>query len=34
MGPPCFPESCRLVQGSKTADHIITSEQRTERFDQ
>ena len=32
MGPPCFPESCRLVQGSKTADHIITSEQRTERF--
>ena len=34
MGPPCFPESCRLVRGSKTADTIITSEQRTEHFDQ
>ena len=32
MGPPCFPESCRTVQGSKTADTVITSEQRTEGF--
>ena len=32
MGPPCFSENCRLVQGSKTADTIITSEQRTERL--
>ena len=31
MGPPCFPESCRLVQGSKTTDAIITSEQHTQR---
>ena len=32
MGRPCFQESCRTVRGSKTADFIITSEQRTERF--
>ena len=32
MGRPCFQESCRMVQGSKTADFIITTEQRTQRF--